>query len=52
LAKLYRNSIALVYPSLYEGFGIPLVEVMVWHGGRCLKRFKPAGSSGRRGLVV
>ncbi len=28
LAKLYRHSIALVYPSLYEGFGIPLVEAM------------------------
>ena len=28
LAKLYRQSIALVYPSLYEGFGIPVVEAM------------------------
>ncbi|GBF80947.1 glycosyltransferase family 4 protein [Aphanothece sacrum] len=28
LAKLYRNSIALVYPSLYEGFGIPPLEAM------------------------
>lgn len=28
LAKLYRCSIALVYPSLYEGFGIPLLEAM------------------------
>jgi glycosyltransferase involved in cell wall biosynthesis len=28
LAKLYRHSIALVYPSLYEGFGLPLVEAM------------------------
>jgi glycosyltransferase involved in cell wall biosynthesis len=23
LAKLYRHAIAFVYPSLYEGFGIP-----------------------------
>jgi glycosyltransferase involved in cell wall biosynthesis len=28
LAKLYRYSIALVYPSLYEGFGIPPLEAM------------------------
>ena len=29
LAKLYRGSVALVYPSLYEGFGIPPLEAMV-----------------------
>ena len=28
LAKLYRQSIALVYPSLYEGFGLPPLEAM------------------------
>lgn len=28
LAKLYRHCIAFVYPSLYEGFGIPLLEAM------------------------
>jgi len=28
LAHLYRNSVALVYPSLYEGFGIPPLEAM------------------------
>jgi glycosyltransferase involved in cell wall biosynthesis len=28
LAKLYRLSIAFVYPSLYEGFGIPPLEAM------------------------
>lgn len=28
LATLYRHSIALVYPSLYEGFGIPPLEAM------------------------
>jgi glycosyltransferase involved in cell wall biosynthesis len=28
LAKLYRCSVAFVYPSLYEGFGIPLLEAM------------------------
>ncbi|BAZ87861.1 glycosyltransferase family 4 protein [Dolichospermum compactum] len=29
LAKLYRNCVAFVYPSLYEGFGIPLLEAMI-----------------------
>jgi len=28
LARLYRCSLALVYPSLYEGFGIPPLEAM------------------------
>ncbi len=28
LARLYRQAVALVYPSLYEGFGIPPLEAM------------------------
>ncbi|MBC8488095.1 MAG: glycosyltransferase family 4 protein [Bacteroidetes bacterium] len=28
LCQLYNKAIAFVYPSLYEGFGIPLVEAM------------------------
>jgi len=28
LRALYRGALALVYPSLYEGFGLPLVEAM------------------------
>ncbi|HEX8237203.1 MAG TPA: glycosyltransferase family 1 protein [Abditibacteriaceae bacterium] len=31
LAKLYRCSAAFVYPSLYEGFGIPPLEAMACH---------------------
>lgn len=26
----YRHAAALVYPSLYEGFGLPLLEAMQW----------------------
>ena len=28
LASLYRRSLALAFPSLYEGFGLPIVEAM------------------------
>lgn len=28
LAQIYRGAIALVFPSLYEGFGLPVVEAM------------------------
>ncbi len=28
LADLYKNASALIYPSLYEGFGIPVIEAM------------------------
>jgi glycosyltransferase involved in cell wall biosynthesis len=28
LPKVYANALALIYPSQYEGFGLPLVEAM------------------------
>lgn len=28
LGKLYKNARAFIYPSLYEGFGLPLLEAM------------------------
>jgi len=28
LLGLYRNAVALAFPSLYEGFGLPLLEAM------------------------
>ena len=33
LATLYRHATALVFPSRYEGFGLPAAEAM-WAGGR------------------
>ncbi len=30
LAELYEKSAALVYPSQYEGFGMPILEAMAW----------------------
>ena len=55
LSKLYQNVSALVYPSFYEGFGLPLVEAMQMGcpvissvegslrevGGKGLKYFNP-----------
>jgi len=26
LVELYKNSLVLIFPSLYEGFGIPILE--------------------------
>jgi glycosyltransferase involved in cell wall biosynthesis len=31
LAQLYRQAAALVYPSVYEGFGLPALEAMACH---------------------
>lgn len=31
LASLYKGAAAFVYPSLYEGFGLPLLEAMSLH---------------------
>jgi len=30
LNNIYKNALALVYPSIYEGFGMPLLEAMAY----------------------
>lgn len=42
LADLYTHAVALVYPSLYEGFGLPILEALSYeceviaHNGSCI----------------
>lgn len=31
LAALYKHAIAFIYPSLYEGFGLPILEAFVYN---------------------
>ena len=31
MSLLYRNAISLIYPSLYEGFGMPILEAFACH---------------------
>jgi len=42
LVGLYRSASALVFPSLYEGFGLPVLEAMA--------RGVPVATSGRASL--
>ena len=64
LADLYRRAACLVFPSLYEGFGTPLLEAMACGArrggagrlaarglrrrGRALRPERPRGDRGRR----
>jgi glycosyltransferase involved in cell wall biosynthesis len=36
MASLYRHALCFVYPSLYEGFGIPILEAFVNNCPICL----------------
>ena len=46
LAALYSGALAFVYPSLYEGFGLPVLEAM--QCGALRDRVARRGGSGRR----
>ena len=41
LARMYENASALVYPSLYEGFGLPPLEAMYFHCPVLASRIAP-----------
>ena len=46
---LYAGALALVFPSLYEGFGFPVLEAMHCRNARHLQQYvEPAGTGGRR----
>jgi glycosyltransferase involved in cell wall biosynthesis len=49
LSKLYSGAIALVYPSLYEGFGLPVVEAM--QCGACVIASRAVSEAGGEAAV-
>ena len=52
LAALYNGARALVYPSLYEGFGLPPVEMMACGGAVLASTAGAAGGNrGRYGRI-
>ena len=52
LEWLYRNCFGFVYPSLFEGFGMPVLEALsLGASGDLLEHHLAAGSGGRRGLA-
>ncbi len=56
VAELYRTAKVVVFPSHYEGFGLPVVEALAW-GKPVLVRSSPlweeiAGLSSRAGLIT
>jgi glycosyltransferase involved in cell wall biosynthesis len=50
---IYQQAVALIYPSIFEGFGLPVLEAM-WSRLPviCSNTFKLAGSRRRCCLVL
>ena len=51
LAWLYRNSLFTVFPSLYEGWGLPVVESLAY-GKPCICSTAPAVVEAAQGLAT
>jgi glycosyltransferase involved in cell wall biosynthesis len=49
LSKLYSGAVAFVYPSLYEGFGLPVLEAM--QCGACVIASRAVAEAGGRAAV-
>jgi glycosyltransferase involved in cell wall biosynthesis len=49
LAGLYSNAVAVVYPSLYEGFGLPVLEAM--QCGACVIASRAVAETGGTAAV-
>lgn len=53
LLGLYRNALALLYPSLHEGFGLPVLEAMACRIPVIVgKETAPAWVAGKGGMLV
>jgi len=49
LSELYSGALAFVYPSLYEGFGLPVLEAM--QCGACVIASRAVAETGGRAAV-